>query len=95
MAGSKALGPDVILASGDHSVVALQRATRTLPIVFALVSDPVGTGYVESLARPGANATGLSLQSLDLAGNFFRSRLGHDAPHPPEPQNTVEHRPSF
>src|SRR5262249_17319084 len=40
-----ALGPDVILASGDHSVVASQQATRTVPIVFTLVSDPVGTGY--------------------------------------------------
>jgi len=50
-----ALGPDVILASGDHSVVASRQASRTVPIVFTLVADPVGTGYVDSLARPGGN----------------------------------------
>jgi putative ABC transport system substrate-binding protein len=56
-----ALGPDVILASGDHSVVAARHATRTVPIVFTVVSDPVGTGYVETLARPGGNMTGFTL----------------------------------
>ena len=51
------LGPDVILASGDP-VMALQQATRTVPIVFTIISDPVGAGLVESLARPGGNITG-------------------------------------
>ena len=53
-----ALGPDVILASGDHSVLASRQASRTVPIVFTSIADPVGTGYVESLARPGGNMTG-------------------------------------
>src|SRR5947207_3214932 len=53
-----ALAPDVLLATGSSSVAALQQATRTVPIVFALVSDPVGAGFVDSLPRPGGNATG-------------------------------------
>jgi len=53
-----ALAPDVILANGPPAVLALQQATRTLPIVFAAVSDPVAIGMVRSLARPGGNATG-------------------------------------
>jgi hypothetical protein len=56
-----ALGPDVILASGDHPVVALQQATSTVPIIFAMVADPVGAGFVESLAHPGRNTTGFTL----------------------------------
>jgi len=54
------LAPDVILASATPSVQALQRATRTVPIVFANVGDPVGMGFVESLARPGGNTTGFT-----------------------------------
>jgi putative ABC transport system substrate-binding protein len=53
-----ALPPDVILATGSASVGPLLQATRTVPVVFALVPDPVGAGYVESRARPGGNATG-------------------------------------
>src|SRR5262249_9449871 len=53
-----ALAPDVILASATPSVQALQQATRTVPIVFAMVGDPVGMGVVASLARPGGNTTG-------------------------------------
>jgi len=55
-----ALAPDVILASATPSVQALQQATRTVPIVFANVTDPVGAGYVDSLARPGGNITGFT-----------------------------------
>jgi putative tryptophan/tyrosine transport system substrate-binding protein len=55
-----ALAPDVILATGGSSVVPLQQATRTLPIVFVQVPDPVGAGFVDSLARPGGNATGFT-----------------------------------
>ena len=51
------LSPDVILASGDP-VMALQQATRTVPIVFTIIADPVGAGLVEGLARPGGNSTG-------------------------------------
>jgi putative ABC transport system substrate-binding protein len=52
------LGPEVILASGGTSLSPLLQTTRTVPIVFANVPDPVGSGFVESLARPGGNATG-------------------------------------
>jgi putative tryptophan/tyrosine transport system substrate-binding protein len=55
-----ALAPDVILTSSSAATVAVQEATRTLPIVFVNVSDPVSAGYVASLARPGGNVTGLS-----------------------------------
>jgi putative ABC transport system substrate-binding protein len=51
--------PDVIIAVGTPAALALQRETRTIPIVFLIVSDPVGAGLVSSLRRPGANMTGL------------------------------------
>jgi ABC-type uncharacterized transport system substrate-binding protein len=54
------LGPDVLLAQASPSVVALRRNTSTLPIVFTMVSDPVGQGFVENLAHPGGNVTGFS-----------------------------------
>jgi len=53
-----ALAPDVILAGGNAPVERLIQATRTVPIVFAIVLDPVGSGIVDSLSRPGGNATG-------------------------------------
>src|SRR5947207_3956795 len=53
-----ALAPDVILAHGAGAVGALLRATRTVPIVFPVLGDPVAAGFVDSLARPGGNATG-------------------------------------
>jgi putative tryptophan/tyrosine transport system substrate-binding protein len=55
-----ALTPEVIMATGSPPVVALRKATRTIPIVFVLVADPVGAGFVESLAKPGGNATGFT-----------------------------------
>jgi putative tryptophan/tyrosine transport system substrate-binding protein len=55
-----ALAPDVVLADGASTLAPLQRATRTVPIVFVGVSDPVGGGFVASMARPGGNATGFS-----------------------------------
>jgi len=55
-----ALAPDVILAHGASTVGALLQATRTVPIVFPVVSDPVAAGYVDSMARPGGNATGFT-----------------------------------
>src|SRR5262249_16064453 len=54
------LAPDVILASASASVAALQQASRSAPIVFANVIDPVGAGFVTSLAQPGGNATGFT-----------------------------------
>src|SRR5262245_62055391 len=55
------LAPDVILASASAALGALQQTTRTIPIVFVTIIDPVGAGYVESLAHPGGNITGFSL----------------------------------
>src|ERR1700716_4144966 len=60
-AGLAALAPDVILAHGAATVGPLLEATRTVPIVFPVAADPVGAGFVESLARPGGNATGFLL----------------------------------
>jgi putative tryptophan/tyrosine transport system substrate-binding protein len=66
-----ALAPDVILASTSGSVAALQRITRSVPIVFANVIDPVGAGFVESLARPGGNITGFSAFEYSLSGKWL------------------------
>jgi len=64
------LAPDVILATGT-TLGALQQATRTVPIVFALSADPVGAGYVDSLARPGGNITGFKLFEFSLSGKWL------------------------
>jgi ABC-type uncharacterized transport system substrate-binding protein len=56
-----ALAPDLILAGGSEATAALQRATRSVPIVFVNVADPVGAGFVDNLSRPGGNATGFLL----------------------------------
>jgi putative tryptophan/tyrosine transport system substrate-binding protein len=63
-----ALAPDVILATAGSIVAALQQASRTVPIVFVTVADPVGSGFVESLARPGGNATGFSTREFSMFG---------------------------
>jgi putative ABC transport system substrate-binding protein len=62
-----ALVPDIVVASGTLSVAALQYISRTLPIVFAAVADPVGAGFVDSLARPGGNATGFMIYEYSLS----------------------------
>jgi putative ABC transport system substrate-binding protein len=59
---------DVIVTSGTPAVMALKQATAAIPIVFVALADPLGGGIVASLARPGGNATGLSLQAPDIAG---------------------------
>ena len=59
---------DVIVAGGNEAAIAAKQVTSVIPIVFAVAADPVGTGLVASLARPGSNVTGLSLQFTDLAG---------------------------
>jgi putative ABC transport system substrate-binding protein len=66
-----ALAPDVILSTGSPSVAALQQATRTMPIVFVTVVDPVGSGFVDSLARPGGNITGFTLFEYSISGKWL------------------------
>jgi putative tryptophan/tyrosine transport system substrate-binding protein len=61
-----ALSPDVILSTGDTTVPPLLQVTRTVPIVFPVVNDPLGAGYVESLARPGGNVTGFMLYEYSI-----------------------------
>jgi putative ABC transport system substrate-binding protein len=65
------LHPDVILANSTPVTAALQRETRTIPIVFAVASDPVGSGFVASLARPGGNITGFSIAEPSLPGKWM------------------------
>jgi putative ABC transport system substrate-binding protein len=65
------LSPDVILVSSGSALAAVQKATRTVPIVFVNVSDPVGAGYVASLARPGANTTGFTLFEYSIGGKWL------------------------
>jgi putative ABC transport system substrate-binding protein len=66
-----ALAPDVIVAHGTATVSPLLQVTRTIPIVFPVVSDPVGTGLVDSLARPGGNATGFLTFEYSLSGKWL------------------------
>jgi putative ABC transport system substrate-binding protein len=66
-----ALAPDVILASGTASVAPLLQATRTVPIVFVQVTDPVGAGFVDSLAHPGGNATGFLLFEYAISAKWL------------------------
>ena len=66
-----ALVPDVILAVASPAVAALQQATRTVPIVFVNIVDPVGAGFVDSLAQPGGNATGFILYEYGLSAKWL------------------------
>jgi putative ABC transport system substrate-binding protein len=65
-----ALAPDVLLSSGTASLGPLMEATRTIPVVFVNVADPVGAGYVESLAQPGGNVTGFLQSEYSLSGKW-------------------------
>src|SRR6266516_5031771 len=69
---------DVVVTDGTSSVIAAKQTTSVIPIVFAAAGDPVGSDLVASLARPGGNVTGLSVQAADLAGKrleiFTRGR---------------------
>lgn len=65
------LAPDVILASGGSAMAPLLAATRTIPIVFAQVTDPVGAGFVESLAQPGGNATGFAASDFAVSAKWL------------------------
>jgi putative ABC transport system substrate-binding protein len=65
------LAPEVVVAAGTEGVAAMQRATRTVPIVFATVSDPVGAGFVDNLSRPGGNTTGFMLFEYGMSGKWL------------------------
>jgi putative ABC transport system substrate-binding protein len=75
-----ALAPDVIMASGNASAGPLLQATRTIPVVFTIVPDAVGAGLVDSLARPGGNATGFTSFGYDIGGKWLEL-LKEIAPH--------------
>jgi ABC-type uncharacterized transport system substrate-binding protein len=66
-----ALAPDVIFVSGSAAIEPLRRATRTVPIVFVLVPDPVGAGFISSLARPGGNITGFTQFDYSIAAKWL------------------------
>jgi putative ABC transport system substrate-binding protein len=66
------LSPNVILAGASPAVPPLQQLTRTIPIVFVLVADPVGLGFVQSLARPGGNITGFSVFDAPMMGKWLQ-----------------------
>jgi putative ABC transport system substrate-binding protein len=66
-----ALGPDVVMAFTSAAVAPLRQVTSTVPIVFAVVADPVGAGYVESLARPGGNVTGFEAYEYGVSGKWI------------------------
>src|SRR5262249_10879279 len=66
-----ALAPEVILAAGTQGVMPLQRITRSVPIVFTGVADPVGAGFVDNLARPGGKITGFMLFEYSLSGKWL------------------------
>ena len=65
-----ALAPDVIVTVGSATVGPVQQATRTIPIVMVNVADPVGAGFVQSLARPGGNATGFTNFEYSMSGKW-------------------------
>ena len=66
-----ALAPDVVMAFTSDAVAPLRQVTRNIPIVFAIVADPVGAGYVESLARPGGNITGFTNFEYSIGGKWL------------------------
>src|SRR5262245_20539148 len=66
-----ALAPNVILATGSSSMGPLMQISGSVPVVFVIVPDPVGAGYVDSLARPGGNATGFSLFEYSIGGKWL------------------------
>ncbi|MFZ0624267.1 MAG: ABC transporter substrate-binding protein [Pseudolabrys sp.] len=66
-----ALKPDVLVVNGTPSLIAMRQVTSTIPIVFVSVADPVGQGFIPSLARPGANITGFSAEEASMGGKWL------------------------
>lgn len=75
-----ALAPDIVLCTGSVTVGELLKVNRTVPIVFAIVPDPVGAGFVDSLSRPGGNATGFAVYEYGISGKWLEL-LKEIAPH--------------
>ena len=71
VAGFAALNPDVIVTTGAPILAALHRQTKSIPIVFTMVTDPVSDGFVASLARPGGNVTGFTIFEHCFAGKWL------------------------
>jgi ABC transporter substrate binding protein len=98
-----ALAPDVTLGIASQAVSALQQASRTIPIIFVLVPDPIGAGFVDSLARPGGNATGFTTFDYGFGGKWLEAAQGDRArrqtsgcnsrPHESRRQRTVGSNP--
>jgi putative ABC transport system substrate-binding protein len=72
-----ASGPDLILAQTNPALEAVRNATRSLPIIFLQVSDPVGGGFVESLAHPGGNITGFTNFESEIGGKWLQTLKGN------------------
>jgi putative tryptophan/tyrosine transport system substrate-binding protein len=70
-----ALQPDLILSQSTPTTAALLQETRAIPIIFAIVADPVGSGFVASLARPGGNATGFVVTEGSLGGKWLQCQF--------------------
>jgi putative ABC transport system substrate-binding protein len=75
-----ALQPDVVLAQGTANTAAVQRESRGIPVVFVTVSDPIGSGFVANLARPGGDLTGFLMYEADITGKWL-ALLKEVAPH--------------
>ena len=99
-----ALEPDVILADGASALGPLLQTTRTVPIVFPVVGDPVGAGFVDSLARPGGNVTGFMTFEYSMSGKWLellkqiapgvtRAAVLRDPAIPPAPPSSASSRP--
>ena len=66
-----ARNPDLIIASGTPAIRAVQQATKTIPVIMASATDPIGSGFIQTLARPGGNITGLTNMTLDLSAKSY------------------------
>ena len=71
-----ALQPDLIVANNTPTTAAVMQQTSTIPIIFAVVADPVGSGFVESLARPGGHVTGFTLTEPTMTSKWTTRRRG-------------------
>jgi putative ABC transport system substrate-binding protein len=83
-----ALAPDVILAQGASTLGPLLQATHTVPIVFPIAGDPVGAGFVDSLARPGGNVTGFMTMEYSVSGKWLELLKGTSKNSRPSPDAT-------